>query len=134
MLLNLLAKEEKYYFVDLLTRLICIDGEATTTELSLVDKLKYEMGEDMSRYRKGNLPKEKLIEYFSAKPKTIKNLVFMNLAAASLNDDWYSVEEHFLLEQIQQSFQISEKKRSELIKLVYAERDLREKTKRVLAE
>jgi hypothetical protein len=61
-------------------------------------------------------------------------LVYLNLVAASLNDDWYSVEEHLLLEKIQEEFQIPEKKRTELFKLVYSERDLREKVKRVISE
>ena len=58
----------------------------------------------------------------------------MNLVATSLNDDYYSVEEHLFLEKIQQAFGISEKKKNELMKLVYSERDLREKVKRVISE
>ena len=77
---------------------------------------------------------EKLIEFFAAKSYPTKNLVYLNLVAASLNDDWYSVEEHILLEKIQSEFQIPEKKRNELFKLVYSERDLREKVKRVISE
>ena len=62
------------------------------------------------------------------------NLVFYNLVSASLNDDWYSVEEHFLIETIQEKFQITDKKKYELMKQVYAERDLREKIKRIIQE
>ena len=78
--------------------------------------------------------KEKLIDYFAAKSTTIRNLVFYNLVSASLNDDWYSVEEHFLIETIQEKFQITDKKKYELMKQVYAERDLREKIKRIIQE
>ena len=61
-------------------------------------------------------------------------MIFLNLVAASLYDEWYSVEEHFLIEEVQEAFGIDQKKKNELMKLVYAERDLREKTKRAIQE
>ena len=134
MLLSLLSKEEKHYFIDLITKLVSVDGEANETELQVINRLKYEMGEDVLKYRKSNMPLEKLIEYFSQKTKSIKGLVFMNLVSASLNDEWYSVEEHFLLEEIQTAFSIQDKKKNELMKIVYSERDLREKAKRTISE
>lgn len=134
MLLSLLSKEEKNYFVDLLIKLISVDGAATEKELSILKKFKAEIGEDLAKYHKTNLSKEKLIDYFAAKSTTIRNLVFYNLVSASLNDDWYSVEEHFLIETIQEKFQITDKKKYELMKQVYAERDLREKIKRIIQE
>lgn len=134
MLLSLLSKEEKYYFIDLITKLVSVDGAANETEMQVINRLKYEMGEEAMKYRKSNLPIEKLIEYFSQKTKSIKNLVFMNLVSASLYDDWYSVEEHFLIEEIQTAFSISDKKKLELMKVVYAERDLRERAKRIISE
>ena len=134
MFLSLLSKEEKYYFIDLMTKLVSVDGEANEAELQVINRLKYEMGEDVLRYRKGNMSLEKLIEYFSQKTKSIKNLVFMNLVSASLNDEWYSVEEHFLIEEIQTAFGLTDKKKSDLMKVVYAERDLRERAKRIISE
>ena len=128
MLLSLLTKEEKYYFIDLLNDLISVDGDPTQIEANLIKKLKLEMGEDISKYKKSNLSKEKLMEYFSSKPKATKNLVFLNLVSVSL------IEEHFLLEEIQQAFDISDKKKIELMKVVYAERDLRERIKRVISD
>ncbi|HKM30200.1 MAG TPA: hypothetical protein VJZ51_05550 [Bacilli bacterium] len=134
MLLNLLTKEEKFHFIDLLVKVISIDGETNDMEIQLVNKLKYEMGDDVARYRKSNLSLEKLIAYFAEKPKVTKNLVFLNLLSGSLADEFYSVEEHFLLEQIQNSLEIPRKKRTELVKTVYADRDLREKVKRIISE
>lgn len=134
MLLSLLSKEEKYYFADLLITLVSVDGAASDLELAIVQKLKFEMGDDIARYRKSNLPKEKLIDYFAKKTKSIQNLVYLNLVSASLNDEWYSVEEHFLLEDVQKAFNIPDKKKCELMKCVYAERDLRERVKRVISE
>ncbi len=134
MFLSLLSKEEKHYFIDLLTKLVSVDGEANETELQVINRLKYEMGEDVLKYRKSNQSLEKLIEYFSSKTKSTRNLVFMNLVSASLYDEWYSVEEHFLIEEIQQAFGLTDKKKSDLMKIVYSERDLREKAKRIISE
>ncbi|NLD26312.1 MAG: hypothetical protein GX661_03020 [Acholeplasmataceae bacterium] len=134
MFLSLLSKEEKYYFIDLLVQVVGIDGEANETEMQIINRLKYEMGEDVLKYRKSSNSMEKLIDYFAQKPKATRNLVFMNLVSASLYDEFYSVEEHMLIEQIQNSFEISSKKKADLMKIVYAERDLREKAKRTIAE
>jgi hypothetical protein len=134
MLLNLLTKEEKFYFIDLLVKVISLDGTANEMEIQIINKLKYEMGDDAARYRKSNLSLEKLIDYFTTKPKVTKNLIFLNLLSASLSDEFYSVEEHFLLEQIQNNLEIPRKKRTELVKAVYADRDLREKVKRIISE
>lgn len=134
MLLSLLSKEEKNLFVDLAIELVSVDGKPSETELAIIKKFKKEIGEDVSKYKKSNLSKEKLLEYFVQRSYPTKNLVYMNLVATSLNDDYYSVEEHLFLEKIQQAFGISEKKKNELMKLVYSERDLREKVKRVISE
>ncbi len=134
MFLSLLSKEEKSYFLDLITKLVSVDGEPNETEVQVINRLKYEMGEDAQRYRKGTQPLEKLIEYFAQKSKATKNLVFMNLVSVSLYDEFYSVEEHFLIEEIQKSFGLTDKKKADLMKIVYAERDLREKAKRILSE
>lgn len=134
MFLSLLTKEEKFYFIDLLVKVVAIDGDATEIEMQIINRLKYEMGEEALKYRKSNLTLEKLIEYFAQKPKATKNLVFMNLISTSLYDEFYSVEEHLLIEQIQNSFEITNKKKADLMKIVYAERDLREKAKRIISE
>lgn len=134
MFLSLLSKEEKNYFIDFITKLVSVDGAVNENEMQVINRLKYEMGEDAQRYRKSNLSLEKLIEYFAGKTKSTKNLVFMNLISASLYDEWYSVEEHFLIEEVQQAFGLSDKKKSELMKIVYSERDLRERAKRIISE
>lgn len=134
MLLSLLSKEEKMYFLDLVNVFISVDGTPTEKELEIKKKLKYEMGDEILKYKKSSLSKEKLIEYFTNKSYPTRNLVYLNLVSASLNDDWYSVEEHLLLKEVQDALQISEKKRNELFKLVYSERDLREKVKRIISE
>jgi len=134
MFLSLLSKEEKYYFIDLLTKVVSVDGEANEIEMQVINRLKYEMGEDALKYKRSNHTLEELINYFKEKPKATKNLIFLNLVSASLYDEWYNVEEHFLLEEIQNAFGLTDKKKSELMKIVYAERDLRERAKRIISE
>lgn len=134
MLLSLLTKEEKGYFIDLLMKLIHADGDPSQMDLQTFKRMKYEMGEEGLKYRSSNMSVEKLIEYFTTRTKATKNLVLLNLLAASLTDEYYSVEEHFLIEQIQQAFGITDKRKVELTRLVYQERDLREKVKRIISE
>ncbi len=134
MLLNLLSKEEKMYFIDLLRKVMIIDGPANEFEKQVQAMFQSEMGNEIGKYRMSLLTTEKLIEFFAAKSKGVKNIVFYNLFAASLYDDFYSVEEHVLLDQIQKSFEITDKKKMELLKAVYAERDLKEKVKRIVNE
>lgn len=134
MLLNLLTKDEKHKFLDLLVQVIKIDGPTSETEKIIIEKFRYEMGEDALKYHVSSAPIDKLIEYFSEKPTATKSLVFYNIISASLSDEFYSVEEHLLIEKIQEGFQISNKKRTDLMKAVYAERDLRERVKRIISE
>lgn len=134
MLLDMLSKEEKYYFLDLLNKVNSVDGELNDFEKRVINRFKSEMGDDISRYRKSNLTSDKLIEYFSSRSKQVKNIVYYNILWASLSDEFYSVEEHLLLDQIVHAFGITNKKRIELQKAVYADRDLREKIKRIVFE
>lgn len=134
MLLSLLTKEDKCYFLDLLRQLLLVDGEANEIEKQIFKKFRFEMGEDILKHKSSNLKTSKLIEYFLDKSQSTKNLVFMNLISASMRDEWYNVEQHTLLDEVQSAFNISDKKKVELFKIVYAERDLREKAKRTINE
>ena len=44
MFLNLLSREEKHYFIDLLIKVIAAGGEADETELQIINLFKNEMG------------------------------------------------------------------------------------------
>lgn len=135
MLLSLLSRQDKINFLDLLLQLILVDGEPNEIEKQIQKKFRYEMGDDVLKYHHvGAVDTKKIIEYFSTKPKTTQNLVFMNLFAASLDDEWYNVEQHLLLDDVQQTFGITNKKKIELMKVVYADRDLKEKAKRIICE
>ncbi|MGI6710291.1 MAG: hypothetical protein ACOX4W_02485 [Bacilli bacterium] len=133
MYLSLLSKEEKFHFIDLLIKVVSIDGGTNETELQVINRLKYEMGEDVNKYKKSNATVEELIKYFSEKTKITKNVVYMNLVSASIFDDSYSVEEHLLLEQIQEALEINDKVKAELMRVIYAERDLRNKALKAIS-
>lgn len=134
MLLSLLTKEEKIYFIELVRKFISIDGEVTDVEKAIVTKLRLEMGEDLEKAKSLKLDKNKLIDFYIDKTPSVKRIVFMNLLSASLQDEWYNVEQHLFLAEVQEKFDISDKKKRELMKIVYSERDLREKAKRTIQE
>lgn len=134
MLLSLLTKDEKIYFIELVRKMILIDGEVSDVEKEIVKKMRLELGNDIEKAKKLNLSFEKLVDFFVEKAKTTKKIVFLNLISASLQDEWYNVETHMMLQEIQQKFEIQNNEKKELIKIVYAERDLREKAKRIVNE
>lgn len=72
MLLSLLSKEEKNLFIDLAIELVSVDGKPTETELAIIKKFKKELGEDVAKYKKSNMTKEKLVEYFVKRPYPTK--------------------------------------------------------------
>lgn len=75
---------------------------------------------------------ENTIKFFSDCNQVVKNVVYLNLVIISMEDDLYNTSELLFLEKIQKALKISSEKRRELISVVYAERDLREKTIRIL--
>lgn len=133
MFLNILSREEKLNFIDLVVKVVKVDGEITAHEKELIRLMKFELAEDLAKYHKGNMTLEKLVDYFSQKSSMTKNIVYTNLFAITLQDEFYSVEDHFILEDIRLKFEISDRKKAELLKIVYAERDFKEKAKRVLS-
>lgn len=133
MLLSLLNDEEKRYFIDLLNRIVLADGEKTKKETVLFETLRGELqiGEG---YKFSTRSLDTLINYFAKKDLAVKKLVYMNLASISLIEDFYRVEVHMIMEKIQEKFALSDKDKKELLKIVYAERDIKEKAKRVIHE
>ena len=134
MLLSLLTKDEKIYFIESVRKIILIDGEVSDVEKEIVKKMRLELGNDIEKAKKLNLSFEKLVDFFVGKAKTTQKIVFLNLVSASLQDEWYNVETHMMLQEVQQKFEIQNNEKKELIKIVYAERDLREKAKRIVNE
>ena len=108
MLLSLLNKKEKLKFLDLAMYMVAIDGEPDDFEKRLLTK------------------------FFADSNQVVKNIVYLNLVIISMEDDLYNTSELLFLETIQKELNISAEKRRELISIVYAERDLREKTIRIV--
>ena len=136
MFLGLLNRKEKLKFLDLAIYMIDVDGEPTLVEKRLLETIKAELGKEIvDEYtftRSDDV--DVTIQFFKDSNKVVRNIIFLNLSKIMLVDDFYNTSEHILLEKIQKAFQISPEKRRELIKLVYEEKDLREKAKRALED
>ena len=113
LLLSLLNDEEKGYFIDLLLKIIAFDGKVTPDdEQSIINTFQSELGE--YKYQSSDKTFEELLEYFKEKSKVVKNIVLLNVFNVSLLDEWYSAEEHFMIEKVQENLGITEKKGLEL--------------------
>ena len=136
MFLGLLNRKEKLKFLDLAIYMIDVDGEPTLVEKRLLETIKAELGKEIvDEYtftRSDDV--DVTIQFFKDSNKVVRNIIFLNLSKIMLVDDFYNTSEHILLEKIQKAFQITPEKRRELIKLVYEEKDLREKAKRALED
>ena len=75
---------------------------------------------------------ENTVNFFKDCNKVVKNIVYLNLVQISMEDDLYNTSELLFLEKIQKKFGINAEKRREIISIVYAERDLREKATRII--
>lgn len=133
MFLSLLNKKEMLKFLDLAIYMVDIDGEPTDVEKRLLGKMMAELDviKDEYSFRLTDSVEE-TINFFSSCNPVVKNVVYLNLVIISMEDDLYNNAEFLFLEKVQKAFDISAEKRRELISIVYAERDLREKAIRIL--
>ena len=133
MFLSLLNKKEMLKFMDLAIYMVDIDGEPTDVEKRLLHKMMAELEpvKDEYTFRLTDTA-ENTIKFFKQSNPVVKNVVYLNLVTISMEDDLYNNAEFLFLEKIQKAFDISSEKRRELISIVYAERDLREKAIRIL--
>ncbi len=133
MFLSLLNKKEMLKFLDLAIYMVDIDGEPTDVEKRLLGKMMAELDviKDEYSFRLTDSVEE-TIKFFASCNQVVKNVVYLNLVTISMEDDLYNNTEFLFLEKIQKSLDISAEKRRELISIVYAERDLREKALRIL--
>ena len=133
MFLSLLSKKEMLKFMDLAIYMVDIDGEPTDVERRLLHKLLAELEpvKDEYTFRLTDTA-ENTAKFFKQSNPVVKNVVYLNLVMISMQDDLYNTSELLFLEKIQKELEISAEKRRELISVVYAERDLREKAIRIL--
>jgi len=133
MFLSLLNKKEMLKFLDLAIYMVDIDGEPTDVEKRLLGKMMAELDviKDEYSFRLTDSI-EATVDFFTSANPVVKNVVYLNLVTISMEDDLYNNAEFLFLEKIQKAFDISAEKRRELISIVYAERDLREKAIRII--
>ena len=133
MFLSLLSKKEMLKFLDLAIYMVDIDGEPTDVEKRLLNRMIAELDiiKDEYSFRLTDTV-ENTIKFFTSCNQVVKNVVYLNLVTISMEDDLYNTSELLFLEKIQKQLDISAEKRRELISIVYAERDLREKAIRIL--
>ncbi|RIA78592.1 hypothetical protein EI71_00153 [Anaeroplasma bactoclasticum] len=133
MFLSLLNKKEMLKFLDLAIYMVDIDGEPTDVEKRVLTKMIAELDavKDEFSFRLADTV-ENTINFFASANQVVRNVVYLNLVTISMEDDLYNTSELLFLEKIQKVFEITAEKRRELISIVYAERDLREKAIRII--
>ena len=133
MFLSLLNKKEMLKFLDLAIYMVDIDGEPTQYEKHILTKMIAEFDQVKDEYSFSFTDTiENTIDFFTKCNKVVKNIVYLNLVIISMEDDLYNTSELLFLEKIQKKFGINAEKRREIISIVYAERDLREKATRII--
>ena len=133
MFLSLLNRKEKLKFLDLAIYMIDIDGAPNEIEKRLLDMMIAELGEVCDEYTfEKSLPIEETIDFFAMSNQVVKNIIYLNLVKITMTDDLYNTSEHLFLELLQDKFGIGFEKRRELMSIIYQERDLREKARRVI--
>lgn len=135
MLLSLLTRKEKLKFLDLVMHMVSVDGEPTAIEQRLLNIMLAEVGDGIVKEYTFTLSKDldETIDYFREASPSVKHIVFLNLLKVTMIDDFYNTAEHFFLEDIRKEFGITDFKKKQLMRLVYNERDLRERAKRVVS-
>ncbi len=135
MFLSYLSRKEKLKFLDLAIYMVDIDGEPTLVEKRILTKMLAEVDDVRSEYTFQKTESiEDTIDFFVNANQVVKNVVYLNLVKISMEDDLYNTSELLFLEDIQQKFSITAEKRRDLISIVYAERDLRERASRIVKD
>lgn len=135
MFLSYLNRKEKLKFLDLAIYMVDIDGEPTVVEKRILTKMFAEVEDVRMEYTFQKTESiENTIDFFINCNPVVKNIVYLNLVTISMEDDLYNTSELLFLEDLQSKFKISEEKRRDLIAIVYAERDLREKASRIVKD
>ncbi len=133
MFLNYLNKKEKLKFLDLAIYMIGIDGQPTEIEKRLLETMIVELEDISTEYsfeRSEDI--DTTINFFEESNRVVKKIVYLNLVKISMIEDLYNTSEHLFLEKLQQKFDISAKLRRDLIHILYEERDIKEKAKRII--
>jgi uncharacterized tellurite resistance protein B-like protein len=135
MLLTLLSRKEKLKFLDLSLHMVAVDGAPSDLERRMLsmqvaevgegiaDEYTFALGEDLSA----------TIAFFNEASQTVRNIVYLNLLKITMSDQFYNTVEHHMLEKVREAFSIDMEKKRALMRIIYSERDLRERAKRVVS-
>ena len=134
MLLSLLTRKEKLKFLDLAMHMVSVDGEPTELEQRLLNMMLAEVGDGIVSEYHFSLSKDLpgTIEFFNQASPAVRNIAYLNLLKVAMSDDFYNTLEHSFLENVREEFKIEDSKKKQLMTLVYSERDLRERAKRIV--
>jgi len=121
MLLQELNRKEKLKFLDLALHMIVADGPINDIEKKLLDTFIAEIGDDITDEYSFTLSSDLdiTLQYLSEKPIKIRNIIFLNLLHLTLFEDFYTISEHFLLENIQRQIGVSDDTKKKLMRLIY---------------
>ena len=135
MFLSYLNRKEKLKFLDLAVYMVDIDGEPTVVEKRILNKMLAEVEDVREEYTfQKTASIDDTINFFVECNSVVKNIVYLNLVTISMEDDLYNTSELLFLEGLQNKFEITAEKRRDLISIVYAERDLRERASRIVKD
>lgn len=106
MFLNLLSKEEKNGFLDLLYMTAKIDGDYSEKETERIKAYIVEMGINPENSEQNEEELSKVLLNFSKSNETIKKIVILELTALALVDGYKDTEKE-LIEEILNDFNLS---------------------------
>ena len=134
MLLSVLNRKQKLKFLDLAMHMVSVDGKPNEFETRVLNMMLAEVGDNIiSEYQFALSKKlEETIDFFVESNVKIRNIVYLNLMRVAMSDDFYNTLEHNFLEDLRIQLGIDDTKKKQLMRLVYMERDLRERAKRVV--
>jgi len=134
MLLSLLTRKEKLKFLDLALHMVSVDGKPNEHEERLLNMMLAEVGEGIVKEYTFTLSQDfsKTLQFFEDVNTPVKNIVYLNLVRLTIIDEFYNTLEHHMLESIRQFLEIGELKKKQLMRIVYDERDLKERARRLV--
>lgn len=134
MLLSQLDRKGKLKFLDLALHLASVDGSPTVLESRLLHMMLAEVGEDIYKEYHFSLSDnlEETLGFFESERVTVRGIVYLNLLRLMLLDEFYNTLEHDLLEEVRERFSIDRQKKERLMRLIYAEKDLKSRAMRIV--
>ncbi len=133
MLLTMLSRKEKLKFMDLSLHMVAVDGAPSDLESRMLSMQIAEVGEGIALEYTFSLSQDRneTINFFKDSTVMVRNIVYLNLLRITMSDEFYNTVEHHLLEEVRDAFMIPIEKKRELMRVIYSERDLRERARRV---